>query len=104
MSWQMWCEVAVTIRAELYDPERDAATLPNIARFTRRHTDLFKADNATFSYDWFLGARGLDNWSELVPNTRPRERSHYARSVRARLGRLVQRQPKIGPLQLAALL
>ncbi len=28
----------------------------------------FKADNPAFSYDWFFGACGLDNWGEPLPN------------------------------------
>jgi hypothetical protein len=64
----MWCDVAAIIRRELYDSERDAATRPNIARRARRFADCFKADNPAFSYDWFFGACGLDNWGEPLPN------------------------------------
>ncbi len=63
-------EVAAIIRTELSDPEREASTHATIAAFTRKVADLFKADNPTFSYEWFFGACGLDNWGELATFTR----------------------------------
>ena len=56
-------EVAAIIRTELSDPEREASTHATIAVFTRKVADLFKADNPTFSNEWFFGACGLDNWA-----------------------------------------
>jgi hypothetical protein len=56
-------EVAAIIRTELSDPEREASTHATIAAFTRKVADLFKADNPTFSNEWFFGACGLDNWA-----------------------------------------
>jgi hypothetical protein len=64
-------EVAAIIRTELSDPEREASTHATIAAFTRKVADLFKADNPTFSYEWFFGACGLDNWGELLPRPGP---------------------------------
>jgi hypothetical protein len=58
-------------RTELSDPEREASTHATIAAFTRKVADLFKADNPTFSYEWFFGACGLDNWGELLPRPGP---------------------------------
>ena len=58
-------------RTELSDPEREASTHATIAVFTRKVADLFKADNPTFSNEWFFGACGLDNWGELLPRPGP---------------------------------
>lgn len=60
-------EVAEIIRQTLTGGERAHPRREKIAAFSRKAADLFRADDAAFSYEWFFGACGLDNWGELLP-------------------------------------
>jgi hypothetical protein len=65
----IYLDVAATIRETLSDPECEQATQLKIAAFARRASDLFRQGDPAFSYDWFFGACGLDNWGELLRET-----------------------------------
>jgi hypothetical protein len=58
-------EVAELIHAELCDSVEDEARREIIAVFSRKAADVLNKDDPSFSYDWFYGACGLDNWGEL---------------------------------------
>ncbi|MCW2551814.1 MAG: hypothetical protein JWR78_1595, partial [Mycobacterium sp.] len=34
--------------------------------------DIFRADDPAFSYEWFFGACGLDNWGDLMSSQQER--------------------------------
>lgn len=67
----MWTEVAAAIRSELSHPSRDEARPLDTARRARRFADILKADNPAFSYEWFFGACGLDNWGYVIVDLQP---------------------------------
>ncbi len=68
----MWCQVAAAVRSELSHPTRNEARPLDAARRARRFADILKADNPAFSYEWFYGACGLDNWGYLMVDPQPR--------------------------------
>lgn len=70
MSLELHRDIADAVRSALTDADGVPNSRERIAVFTRRAADLLKADNAAFSYDWFFGACGLDNWGEPMPDRR----------------------------------
>lgn len=63
---QLHREMAATIRQVVIDPEVSDRSRELAAAFSRQAADHLKADCPAFSYDWFFGACGLDNWGELL--------------------------------------
>jgi hypothetical protein len=59
--------MAVTIRQVVIDPEASDRGRELAAAFSRKAADHLKADCPSFSYEWFFGACGPDNWGELLP-------------------------------------
>jgi hypothetical protein len=58
--------MADIIRSRLRDAEGDdPRQLERVAVFSRKAADILARDDPSFSYDWFFGACGLDNWGEL---------------------------------------
>jgi hypothetical protein len=61
--------MAAIIRSTLIDAELGHQRREQIAAFSRRVADTLRSGDPAFSYDWFFGACGLDNWGELLPPT-----------------------------------
>jgi hypothetical protein len=59
-------ECAEIIRATLTDPKLGHQRRDKVAVFSRKAADIFRTDDPGFSYEWFFGACGLDNWGELM--------------------------------------
>ena len=59
--------VSYAVRSVLDDARDDEQIRGNIAKFGRKAADILGAGDPSFSYDWFFGACGLDNWGELFP-------------------------------------
>lgn len=59
-------EIAELIRETLADPTLSDHSGQSVAVFARKAADLLKADSPSFSYEWFFGACGLDNWGSLM--------------------------------------
>jgi hypothetical protein len=60
-------EFAKIIRATLTAAELGHPRREKLAVFSRKAADIFRAGDPAFSYEWFFGACGLDNWGELLP-------------------------------------
>ncbi len=65
MVQQLHREMAVAIRQVVTDPEASDRSRELAAAFSRQAADHLKADCPAFSYEWFFGACGLDNWGEV---------------------------------------
>jgi hypothetical protein len=64
----LYRECAEIIRATLADSEDGHPRQEKIAAFSRRVADIFRAGDPAFSYEWFFGTCGLDNWGDLMRN------------------------------------
>lgn len=64
----LYHDVAVAIRDGLCCPGQTLSQRARVAAFARRAADRLKTDNSAFSYEWFYGACGLDNWGYLIPD------------------------------------
>jgi hypothetical protein len=64
----LYRECAETIRATMTDSEPAHPRREKVAAFSRKAADIFRADDPAFSYEWFFGACGLDNWGDLMAN------------------------------------
>jgi hypothetical protein len=62
----LYGECADAIRATLADSEPDHPRREHIATFSRKAADILRAGDPAFSYEWFFGACGLDNWGDLM--------------------------------------
>lgn len=56
--------MAEIVRSTLCDAGDEPERRDRIATFCRRAADILARDDPSFSYDWFFGACGLDNWGE----------------------------------------
>lgn len=65
---QLHREMAETIRRVVTDSGVSDRSRALATAFSRNAADQLKADCPAFSYEWFFGACGLDNWGELLPD------------------------------------